>query len=155
MSAARVRGANGRLRVGVIGCGGRGRFDARLMRGAPPRTVEIAALCDVDESVLEKGLKMVEAATGKRPTAYTDLRKLLEDKSIDAISIATPNHQHTLQTIWGCQAGKDVYVEKPCSYNMFEARQILAAARKYDRMVQHGAGGSASCWKRAKRWPTA
>ena len=66
------------------------------------------------------------------------MRKLLEDKSIDAISIATPNHNHTLQTIWACQAGKHVYVEKPCSHDMFEARQIVAAAKKYNRLVQHG-----------------
>ena len=70
--------------------------------------------------------------------AFTALRKLLEDKSIDAVSIATPNHQHTLQTIWACQAGKDVYVEKPCSHDMFEARQIVAAAQKYNRIVAHG-----------------
>ena len=82
--------------------------------------------------------KFVEGKRGKAPATYTDLRKLLEDKSIDAISIATPNHQHTLQTIWACQAGKDVYVEKPCSHDMFEAKQIVAAARKYDRIVQQG-----------------
>ena len=79
-----------------------------------------------------------KSLTGKRPAAYTDLRKLLEDKTIDAVSIATPNHHHTLQTIWACQAGKDVYVEKPCSHDMFEARQIVAAAQKYNRLVQHG-----------------
>ena len=101
--------------------------------------VEIAAICDIDESVLNsRSRPIIEKAKGKRPAAFTDLRKLLEDKSIDAISIATPNHHHTLQTIWACQAGKDVYVEKPCSHNMFEARQIVAAAQKYDRMVQHG-----------------
>ena len=100
--------------------------------------VEIAAICDIDESVLNAQVAAVEKTKGKRPAAYTDLRKLLEDKSIDAISIATPNHHHTLQTIWACQAGKDVYVEKPCSHNMFEARQIVAAAQKYDRIVAHG-----------------
>ena len=72
------------------------------------------------------------------------LRKLLEDKSIDAISIATPNHNHALQAIWGCQAGKDVYVEKPCAYNIFEAQQLLAAAGKYNRMVQHGTNARSS-----------
>jgi predicted dehydrogenase len=100
--------------------------------------VEIAAICDVDESVLNAAVAAVEKAKGKRPMAFTDLRKLLEDKSIDAVSIATPNHQHTLQTIWACQAGKDVYVEKPCSHDMFEARQIVAAAQKYNRIVAHG-----------------
>ena len=100
--------------------------------------VEIAALCDVDENVLNARLAEAEKRTGKRPAAFTDFRKLLEDKSIDAVSIATPNHHHTLQTIWACQAGKDVYVEKPCSHDMFEARQIMAAATKYNRLVQHG-----------------
>ena len=66
----------------------------------------------------------------KAPATFVDIRKLLEDKSIDAISIATPNHWHTLMTIWGCQAGKDVYCEKPCSHNMFESQQIVAAAEQ-------------------------
>ena len=74
----------------------------------------------------------------KRPAAFTDYRKVMEDKSIDAISIATPNHTHSLIAIAGCQAGKDVYVEKPCSHNIFEARQLVAAAKKYKRVVQHG-----------------
>src|SRR5205823_8932442 len=106
--------------------------------------VEIVAMCDVDQAVLNSRLKDVESEGKKRPTGYSDLRKLLEDKSIDAISIATPNHLHTLQTIWGCQAGKDVYVEKPCSHNMFEAKQIVAAARKYNRMVQQGSQSRSS-----------
>src|SRR6185437_3479983 len=75
---------------------------------------------------------------------YTDIRRLLEDKSIDAVSIATPNHWHTLMTIWACQAGKDVYVEKPCSHNVFESKQIVAAARKYDRIVQQGSQSRSS-----------
>ena len=80
----------------------------------------------------------------KTPATYVDFRKLLDDKTIDAISIATPNHWHTLQTIWACQAGKDVYVEKPCSHNVFESQQIVAAARKYDRMVQQGSQSRSS-----------
>ena len=103
------------------------------------QNVEIAA-------IVRRGRERADAASrrgretwaGKKPAAFTDLRKLLEDKSIDAISIATPNHHHTLQTIWACQAGKDVYVEKPCSHDMFEARQIVAAPKKYNRIVQHG-----------------
>jgi predicted dehydrogenase len=106
--------------------------------------VEIAAVCDVDETVLEQRVQEAEKLTKKRPAGFTDLRKLLEDKSIDAISIATPNHWHALQTIWGCQAGKDVYVEKPCAYNIFEAKQVVAAAKKYNRMVQHGTNGRSS-----------
>ncbi len=138
-AAAGVRNplrANEPLRVACVGVRGRGRDHIRGFAALPD--VEIAALCDVDESVLETRLNDVEKLGKKRPAAYTDFRKLLEDKSIDAVSIATQNHNHTLQTIWACQAGKDVYVEKPCTHNIFEARQIVAAARKYDRIVQHG-----------------
>jgi predicted dehydrogenase len=140
MRASALESANNTVRVACVGFHGQGRAHIQGYLKTP--NAEIAALCDVDESVLERGSKMVEAAGRKRPKGYVDLRKLLEDKSIDAISIATPNHQHTLQTIWACQAGKDVYVEKPCSYNVFESRQIVAAARKYNRMVQHGTGAS-------------
>src|SRR5438477_3167172 len=81
---------------------------------------------------------MVEDATGAKPKTYQDLRKLYEDKDIDAVSIATPNHWHALATIWACQAGKDVYCEKPASYNIFEGQQMVNAARKYNRIVQIG-----------------
>ena len=130
---------NDTIRVACVGFHGQGQVHINNYLKIP--NVEIAALCDVDDAVMAKGMKMVEAAGKKRPTAYADLRKLLEDKSIDAISIATPNFHHTLQTVWACQAGKDVYVEKPCSYNMFEAKQIVAASRKYNRIVQHGTNG--------------
>ena len=119
--------------MGVHGQGG-----SHINAYSQMANVELVAICDVDETVLNARVSALEKAKGKRPAAFTDLRKLLEDKSIDAISIATPNHQHTLQTIWACQAGKDVYVEKPCSHDMFEAKQIVAAAQKYNRMVQHG-----------------
>ena len=124
------------VRVACIGVRAQG--NEHLHRYGKMQNVEIAAICDIDESVLNQRLADVEKTGRKRPAAYTDIRKLLEDKSIDAISIATPNHNHTLQAIWGCQAGKHVYVEKPCSHDMFEARQIVAAAKKYDRLVQHG-----------------
>jgi predicted dehydrogenase len=127
---------NDTIRVACVGVRGRGRNHMNAYNRMA--NVEIAAICDVDESVLNAAVAAVEKAKGKRPMAFTDLRKLLEDKSIDAVSIATPNHQHTLQTIWACQAGKDVYVEKPCSHDMFEARQIVAAAQKYNRIVAHG-----------------
>ncbi len=127
---------NDTVRVACVGVRGQGR--AHIAHYGRMPKVEIAALCDVDEAVLNERLSDVEKLGRKRPAAFTDLRKLLEDKSIDAISIATPNHNHTLQTIWACQAGKDVYVEKPCSHSMFEARQIVAAAKKYNRLVQHG-----------------
>ncbi|MCZ2075379.1 MAG: Gfo/Idh/MocA family oxidoreductase [Bryobacteraceae bacterium] len=140
--ASTLASPNDTVRVACVGFHGQGR--AHLRAYPKLQNVEIAAVCDIDQSVLEKGAKQVEDATKKRPTTFTDLRKLLEDKSIDAISIATPNHLHALQTIWGCQAGKDVYVEKPCTHNIFEARQIVAAARKYNRMVQHGTGARSS-----------
>jgi len=113
---------NDTVRVACVGFRSRGRDHIRAYTGM--KNVEIAALCDIDESVLNPQVAAIEKSSGKRPAAYTDLRKLLDDKSIDAVSIATPNHSHTLQTIWACQAGKDVYVEKPCAHNMFEARQI-------------------------------
>ena len=100
--------------------------------------VEIVALCDPDDSHLDKGQKQIAAADQKAPKNYRDVRKLLEDKSIDAITIASPNHWHTLMTVWACQAGKDVYVEKPCCHNIFESRQIVAATKKYNRIVQQG-----------------
>src|SRR5438552_3722853 len=127
---------NDTVRVGCVGVRGRGKDHIRAYNAMP--NVEIAAICDIDESMMNARLGEIEKAKGKRPAGFTDVRKLLEDKSIDAVSIATPNHHHTLQTIWACQAGKDVYVEKPCSHDMFEARQIAAAAQKYQRMVQHG-----------------
>lgn len=133
---------NDTVRVACVGVRGQGQNHIRAY--SKMQGVEIAAICDVDDSVLQQRLGDAEKLTGKRPAAFTDLRKLLEDKDIDAISIATPNHWHALQTIWGCQAGKDVYVEKPCAYNIFEARQIMAAAQKYNRMVQHGTNARSS-----------
>jgi predicted dehydrogenase len=137
---AAVRGIasqNERVRIAVVGLGGRGGSHVSAWSRMP--NVEIAAVCDVDEGHIGDKLKRLQSAAGaKTPTAYTDFRKLLEDKTIDAVSIASPNHWHTLQTIWAVQAGKDVYVEKPCSHNVFESQQIVAAARKYDRIVQQG-----------------
>jgi len=134
--------ANDTVRVACVGIRGRGRAHISELSKVP--NVEIAALCDVDEHVLAQRLGDVEKMGRKRPATFVDFRKLLEDKSIDAVSIATQNHWHTLQTIWACQAGKDVYVEKPCSHNIFESRQIVAAARKYNRIVQHGSQSRSS-----------
>ena len=136
LRSAALASPNDTVRVACVGVHGQGRTHIR--RYSEMRNVEIAAICDVDESVLNARVAELEKAGKKRPAAFTDLRKLLEDKTIDAISIATPNHQHTLQTVWACQAGKDVYVEKPCSHDMFEAKQIVSAAQKYNRLVQHG-----------------
>ncbi len=134
--------ANDTIRVGCVGIRGRGADHIRSFSGLP--NVEVGALCDVDQAVMETRVRDLEKLGQRKPAVYTDIRKLLEDKSIDAISIASPNHWHTLMTVWGCQAGKDVYCEKPCSHNMFESRQIVAAAKKYNRIVQQGSQGRSS-----------
>jgi predicted dehydrogenase len=125
-------GANDRVRVAICGLHGRG--NDHLKAYSRLAGVEVAALCDPDENVLRQ---RVREAKGN-PKTYVDVRKLLEDKSIDAVSIATPNHWHSLIGIWACQAGKDVYVEKPCSHNFWEGKQLVLAAQKYNRVVQHG-----------------
>ena len=134
---SRVLGANEDIRVAVIGINGRGGGHISGFRSIPG--VRVAGLCDIDEYVVRRRITELEKnnAHGGVST-YTDVRKLLESKDIDAVSIATPNHWHSLITVWACQAGKDVYVEKPCSHNVFEGRQSVEAARKYDRIVQHG-----------------
>jgi predicted dehydrogenase len=133
----RVFGANDRVRVCVVGLHGQGW--AHVNEYSKLADVEVAALCDVDESVTNQRLGEMEKKGMPKPKTFVDLRKALEDKSLDAVSIATPNHWHSLQAIWSCQAGKDVYVEKPMSHNWFEGRQVVRAAAKYDRIVQHGA----------------
>src|SRR4051794_7162960 len=145
--ASALASANDTVRVACVGIHAQGR--THLAKYNAMKNVEVAALCDVDEAVLRDRLADMDKAGKKRPATYTDIRKLLEDKTIDAISIATPNHHHTLQTIWACQAGKDVYVEKPCSHDMFEARQIVAAAQKYGRLVQHGTNSRSSIAREA------
>ncbi|HTS68242.1 MAG TPA: Gfo/Idh/MocA family oxidoreductase [Terriglobia bacterium] len=133
----RVFGANDRVRIAVVGLHGQGWSHVHEYSEMPD--VEIAAVCDVDENVMSGRVdQMVNQMKLKKPATFVDLRKLLEDKSIDAISIATPNHWHSLQAIWGCQAGKDVYVEKPMCHNAWEGRQLVRAAQKYNRIVQHG-----------------
>jgi predicted dehydrogenase len=135
-SYASIMGANDRVRVAV--CGVRGRGKDHIHGLAHVQGAEIAALCDVDESVLNQRLGDVEKLGLPKPKSYIDIRKLLEDKEIDAITIAAPNHWHSLMAIWACQAGKDVYVEKPCSHNWFEGRQLVRAVKKYNRICQHG-----------------
>jgi predicted dehydrogenase len=131
------------VRMGVVGLGGRGQSHVDAWSSMEPN-VQVVAICDVDESHIGNKLKRLSDKGLKKPATYVDMRKMLEDKNIDAISIASPNHWHTLQTIWACQAGKDVYVEKPCSHNVFESQQIVAAARKYDRIVQQGSQSRSS-----------
>ncbi len=132
---ARALGANDDIRVAVVGFRGQGSLHLRLLRELAG--VRVVAVCDVDQSVLDRELER-SAGKGEKLTAYTDVRKLLEDKNIDAITTATPDHWHALITIWACQAGKDVYVEKPISHNLWEGRKMVEAARKYNRIVQYG-----------------
>jgi predicted dehydrogenase len=135
-SALAVRGANDRINVGVIGVRSRGR--EHIQQFGKQTNARVAAICDIDQAQAERGAKLAEEVQGSRPKMYSDLRKLLEDKEIDAVSIATCNHWHALAAIWACQAGKDVYVEKPASHDVFEGRRMVEAARKYNRIVQTG-----------------
>ena len=125
------------INVAVIGFGGRGGSHISGYLGQKKEGVNVAALCDVDSAILDKRVAAFDKE-GHKVTGYRDLRKLLENKDIDAVSIATPNHWHALASIWAIQAGKDVYVEKPVSHNVWEGRQIVKAARKYGKIVQTG-----------------
>jgi predicted dehydrogenase len=133
-SVGRVLGANDRIRIAVAGLNGRGKnhIDEWLKQ----KGVEITYLIDPDTRVLAKRTK--DVGDKSKPQAIQDVRKALDDKNLNAISIATPNHWHALMAIWGCQAGKDVYVEKPCSHNVHEGRALVAAAERYNVIVQHG-----------------
>ena len=134
-SQAGVPGANGDIRYAVVGFMGRGQSHLEGLRKA--KGTRLVALCDVDSEVLGKEIKKCQDR-GEQVAGYTDIRKLLEDKNIDAVSFATPNHWHSLGAIWAIQAGKDVYVEKPVSHNVWEGRQLVKAARKFNRIVQTG-----------------
>mgnify|MGYP005648228083 CR=1 FL=1 len=134
--ASRVLGANDDIRVAVVGVGGQGGGHMRYFHGC--KGARLVAICDVDRSHVEKRASDFEKKEGYKLKTYTDVRKLLEDKEIDAITSATPNHWHALVTIWACQAGKDVYIEKPASHNIWEGRKMVEAARKYNRIVQIG-----------------
>jgi len=130
---SRVRGANNDIRASVVGFRGHGRTHINAYLKIPG--VRVVALCDADSDILSRGVSESKARNQK-VDAYTDVRELLDDSSIDVVSTATPNHWHALITIWACQAGKDVCVEKPVSHNIFEGRKMVEAARKYNRIVQ-------------------
>ncbi|MPR33643.1 Gfo/Idh/MocA family protein [Salmonirosea aquatica] len=129
-------GSNDRVRVAVLGVNGRGQ--SHISGFSNLSNVELATLCDPDNVVLQKRAQEYEKKSGKKVGTEQDLRKVFDDKSIDVVSIAMPNHWHALATIWACQAGKDVYVEKPGSHNFNEGQKIIEAAKKYKRIVQHG-----------------
>jgi predicted dehydrogenase len=137
-SSAKVMGANDRFRIAIAGCNGRGR--AHMSGWLEQPNVEIAYLIDPDQKVLDGALASLQKkVAGKYTTkGVKDVRRVLEDPSVDAISIATPNHWHSLMTIWAAQAGKHVYVEKPISHDVAEGRVVVEAQKKYGVVIQHG-----------------
>ncbi len=133
---ARPVGANERVRLGVIGTRGRG---AELAGAFAKRAdVAIVSLCDVDDRSFAPALKAVEKTGATTPKIEKDFRRVLDDKDVDAVVVATPDHWHALMAVMACQAGKDVYTEKPASHNVVEGRRMVEAARKYNRVVQMG-----------------
>jgi predicted dehydrogenase len=134
--AARKGQANDRLRVAVLGVRSRG--VSHVHGFANRNNCVVTTICDAVEAVIGPAMKAVEKAQGKAPRYEQDLRRVVEDKNIDIITIATPNHWHALAAIWGLQNGKDVYVEKPVSHNVSEGRRLVEAARKYHRVCQAG-----------------
>ena len=135
-AASTLAAPSDRIHHAVIGLGGRGAVHLKEFARQPG--CRVVAVCDVDQQALDRGAALIESLQSSRPKTYTDLRRVFEDGEIDTVSIATPNHWHALATIWACQAGKDVYVEKPASHNIWEGRQMIEAARKYERLVQVG-----------------
>jgi predicted dehydrogenase len=134
-AALQARGANDKVVVAIVGTNGRGAQHAKMFSKLPG--AEVGYICDVEEKALAKGVKAA-AGQARRAKTLVDFRKALEDKSLDAVVIATPDHWHAPAAILACAAGKDVYVEKPCGHNPLEGELLIAAARKYNRVVQMG-----------------
>ncbi|MFH0759078.1 MAG: Gfo/Idh/MocA family oxidoreductase [Bacteroidota bacterium] len=138
-SYGRIPGANDRVNMAVIGLRGRGQDLMGDFSGLYDNGVFLKTVCDVDTAFHDQSRKLVAAHQGgKKPDAVQDMRRIFEDPEIHAVAISTPNHWHALATIWAVQAGKHVYVEKPCSHNIWEGRKMVEAARKYKRVVQVG-----------------
>lgn len=136
-AASLAAGANDRIRIALIGCGSMGRADLR--DALKVKNVECVALCDVDDAQVAKTTREILEPVGQKPQVTTrDFRKVVEIKDLDAVIVGTPDHWHALPTIAACQAGKDVYVEKPLSVSIAEGRAMVDAARKYQRVVQMG-----------------
>jgi predicted dehydrogenase len=145
-SSGRILGANDTVRVAVAGLNGRG--GSHVSEFSKMTGVEVAYLVDPDTRTYRKRLDQLARAGRPEAKCVQDIRKVLENKDVDAVSVATPNHWHSLMTIWACQAGKDVYVEKPCSHNVHEGRIAVETARKHGRIVQHGTQSrSSSTWE--------
>ena len=135
-SAAAVQGANARLIVGVMGTGGRGTGLATAFAQLP--NVEVAYCCDVDPTRADGAVAAVNKAVNRQPRSVGDFRRILDDRHVDILIVATCNHWHAPAAILGCAAGKHVYVEKPCSYNPREGELLVQAARKHNKRVQMG-----------------
>ena len=138
-SYASIIGSNERVNMAVIGIRGQGGGHINkwcILKDN--RNVQVKTICDVDEQFFAERSKIVFDKTGEKPLTEVDMRKVFDDKEIDAVSFATPNHWHALGTIQACQAGKHVYIEKPCCHNVFEGRKMVEAARKYNVRVQVG-----------------
>src|SRR5205814_2169862 len=135
-SSGKVLGANDTIRIAVAGLNGRG--GSHVGEFGKMKNVEIVYLVDPDKRTYQKRLDQLNKLGRPEAKCVQDIRKVLEYKELNAISVATPNHWHSLMTIWACQAEKDVYVEKPCSHNVHEGRVAVEAARRYKRVVQHG-----------------
>jgi predicted dehydrogenase len=134
---AAARGPNERLRVAVVGVRGRGMSHVSGFL-SKSTNAEIVTVCDCDTAVIKNAMSRIEKTQGKAPAFVQDIRKVVEDKNIDVISIATPNHWHALAAVWAMQNGKDVYCEKPMTHNVREGAIMTAAARKYKRICQVG-----------------
>jgi predicted dehydrogenase len=134
--SANAFGANDRINAAVLGVNGRGKSHISGLMAQD--NVQVATLCDPDLNIANKRAGEFKEKYGKEVAVEQDLRRVMDDKDIDVVSIATPNHWHSLSVIWACQAGKDCYVEKPGSHNIYEGRKMVEAAQKYDRIVQHG-----------------
>src|ERR1700687_1380150 len=135
-SSGRVLGANEAIRIGVAGLHGRGAAHVGAFAGMSG--VQVTYLIDPDTRTFASRATEVQKRGGNQPRTVQDVRRALEDRNLDAISIATPNHWHALMTIWAAQAGKHVYVEKPCSHNVKEGRIAMQTARSHNVIVQHG-----------------
>jgi predicted dehydrogenase len=133
-SAGHVLGANDRVNVALIGCGSRGRLVASFFAKVP--NVAVVAVCDISDTTIAQARKSPFAAPDAQ--GYTDFRRALDRNDVHALLVATPDHWHAIPTVLGCQAGKDVYVEKPLGHNVAEGRKMVEAARRHDRIVQHG-----------------
>jgi predicted dehydrogenase len=133
-SYSNIIGANNRVRVGVVGIKGQGFM--HIQKYSELLDVEVAALCDVDETLFAQKLKWLDDKGKAKPLIFGDIRDLLDTKDIDAIDVCTPNHWHALAGIWAVQAGKHVTIEKPATHNVFEGRQLINAAKKYNKLIQ-------------------